>query len=400
MTRVLHILDVSFPVISGYSTRSKCILSSQREIGINPIALTSPHHICSECREFIDGIEYFRTNTVMESFLSSMLGFNEILFIRAVYKRILEVAKVLDFDLIHAHSPSLLGLASIWAAKRLDVGVVYEIRAFWEDAAVASNKYSEKSIKYHLTKKMETYVCKHVDRVVTISLAMKDDLISRGINKDKLFFVPNGVDSHFFESKEKDHNLLDSLGLDKKLVFGYIGTFYDFEGVEDLIQAFVKLYGENNDAALLLVGGGERESEIRTQLERINVDYIVYAGKIPHEKVMAYYSAMDIMVYPRKSTRVTEMTTPLKPLEAMALGKPVICSSVGGLVELIGADNGLFFSPGRHDEMVDCCLQLIRNPLLRNQLKVNGKKRALQERTWRKIIERYRDVYETNKYLS
>ena len=396
MTSVLHVLDVSFPVISGYSTRSKYIISSQRGIGIDPIALTSPHHICSKDFECIEGIEFFRTNFLKKYSLSSIPSFDEVRFILAVYERILDVAKIRDFDLIHAHSPSLLGLASIWAAKRLGLRVVYEIRAFWEDAAVASRKYSEKSIKYQLTKKLETYVCKHVDRIITISLAMKNDLISRGINEDKLFVVPNGVGRLFFENQARNLHLLSELGLNGKFIFGYIGTFYDFEGVEDLIQSFVRLHYENKDVALLLVGGGEREGEIKEQLERLKVDYIVYVEKVSHEKVPDYYSLMDVMIYPRKSTRVTELTTPLKPLEAMALEKPVVCSSVGGLVELIGTENGLFFSPGRHDQMIDCCLRLIRDPQLRNKLKVNGKKKVLYEKTWTKIAQRYGDIYDIN----
>ena len=118
-------------------------------------------------------------------------------------------------------------------------------------------------------------------------------------------------------------------------------------------------------------------------------DDIVFVGKVPHKDVLDYYGLMDVMVYPRKSMRVTELTTPLKPLEAMALGKPVICSSVGGLMELVDTGNGLFFPPGNQDALVDCCLRLLRNPVLREEIGQNGKKRVLIEKDWNKIVREY-----------
>ena len=145
--------------------------------------------------------------------------------------------------------------------------------------------------------------------------------------------------------------------------------------------------------ALVLVGGGETEARIKHQLDGLLNDDIVFVGEVPHKDVLNYYGLMDVMVYPRKSMRVTEFTTPLKPLEAMALGKPVICSSVGGLVELVGPGNGLFFPPGNRDALIDCCLSLSRNPVLREKLGKRGKKRALIERNWSKIVREYDKIY-------
>jgi PEP-CTERM/exosortase A-associated glycosyltransferase len=296
-------------------------------------------------------------------------------------------------DVIHAHSPVLCAIPAILTAKIHRIPIVYEIRAFWEDAAVASKKFSEMSSIYWAIRTIETYVCKRVDRVVTICQAMKSDLVLRGISQDKIFVVPNGVDPIVFENKDKNPNLVSRLGLEEKFVFGYIGTFYDFEGVDDLVDAFHKLHEQEENVALLLVGGGETEGAIKERLKKFNADHIIFVGKVPHEKVFDYYTLVDVMIYPRKSTRVTEMTTPLKPLEAMALGKPIICSSVGGMVELVGIDNGLYFKPGNVNELIECCMRLIRNPLLRKQIGEKGRNRALRERTWKDIINKYADIY-------
>ena len=223
---------------------------------------------------------------------------------------------------------------------------------------------------------------------------MKNDLISRGIFQNKIFIVPNGVDSTVFENNNRDLGLVSSFGLDKRVVFGYIGQFYDFEGIEDLILAFAKLHQEVEGIALLLVGGGENEIDIKKRVNFLNVKDVILTGKLAHENVSDYYALMDVMVYPRKKSRLTELTTPLKPLEAMAFGKPVICSSVGGLVELVGIDNALYFRPGNVNELIQCCMHLIRNPLLRKRIGEKGRNRALRERAWENIVTKYVDTYD------
>jgi PEP-CTERM/exosortase A-associated glycosyltransferase len=392
---VLHLLDVSPPIVSGYSTRSQYIILNQRKLGLNPFAVTSPHHPCNSKEEIIKGIRYFRTSISASQIIASLPIFTELYYVDAVCNRILEIAKSNHIDIIHAHSPSLLGLSALRAARKLNLKVVYEIRAFWEDAATASEKYSARSLKYRAVRSLESYICRKSDHVVTISQAMKRDLISRKVPNIKVSVVPNGVDISSFEPEKKNAELLSALGLEDKFIFGYIGTFYDFEGIYDLLDTFDKLHDQEKNAVLVLVGGGETENAIRGKLKELNVDYIKFLGKVPHEKVLDYYALMDVMIYPRKSTRVTEMTTPLKPLEAMALGKPVICSSVGGLVELVGKENGLFFPPENYDILVNCCRMLMHDPVMRKELGTNGKERAINERSWDKIVKKYVGVYDS-----
>jgi len=392
---VLHLLDVSLPVVSGYSTRSKYIILNQQKLGLNSFAITSPHHPYHTDEEIDEGISYFRTSLYGSSRLKSLPIFAELYYASAVLNRILEIAESKPIDIIHAHSPSLLGLSALRAAKKLGLKVVYEIRAFWEDAAVASGKYSANSIKYRMARSLENYICRKSDFVVTISNAMKKDLVSRGITDTRISVVPNGVDVSSFRLEIKNNELISSLGLKNKFIFGYLGTFYDFEGICDLIDAIYRLHKQGEKVALLLVGGGETESAVQEKLDAINGDYIIFPGKIPHEEVSDYYSLMDAMIYPRKSTRITEMTTPLKPLEAMLFGKPVICSSVGGLLELVGYENALFFPPGNHDILLKCCRALIHDPIMRKKLSIKGRNRAINEKSWDTIVEKYLRIYDS-----
>ena len=211
---ILHVLDVSLPVVSGYSTRSQYILLNQKKLGLNSFAVTSPHHPNTNDEEVKDGIKFFRTSICGCRILTPLPIFTELYYVNAVYNRILEIAMSNPIDLIHAHSPSLLGLSALRAAKKLELKVVYEIRAFWEDAAVASGKYSARSLKYRTVRSLENYVCRKSDRVVTISQTMKEELMSRRIPNTKITVVPNGVDLSGFEPERKKVELLSTLGLE------------------------------------------------------------------------------------------------------------------------------------------------------------------------------------------
>lgn len=343
--KVLHVLDRSFPNLSGYASRANYIIQNQKDLGVKPVVLTSPGQAYDSELEVIDDVPYYRMKDDKSEFNIKLPVVNEFLYVRRIYKKIIEIIEKENIDILHAHSPALLGLACLIAGRKRQLKVVYEIRAFWEDAAVASGKYSERSTKYKSVKFMESFVCRHVDKVVTIANHLKNDLIARGISPSKIFVVPNGVDSAKFHPVPKDEKLVIANNLKDKIVIGYVGTFFDFEGIEDLFLAMSDICKERQDVAFLLVGGGESEAVVRTLFKRENNDQMCYVGKVPHQEVLRYYSVMDVLAYPRKSKRVTELTTPLKPLEALSMGKPIICSNVGGLQELVGEGNALFFTP-------------------------------------------------------
>jgi len=394
--KILHVMNDSIPWVGGYTARSRCIVTHQRQAGIKPFVITSVRQGFSEkATEMLDGIPYIRTNWPPKSQLRHIPLISLLQEMTLFQRNIQRAISKFSPRILHVHSPVLCAIPAIVAARKNRIPIVYEIRAFWEDAAVASRKFSESSIQYRLIRLMESIVCRLVDRVIPISQSMKRDLFERGIPEDKLFVVPNGVDSSTFKAKSRNSKLAAQLGLNDKTVIGYLGTFYDFEGIDDLIRAFGLLQKEEENVALLLIGGGEMEKSIRDQVLRLNDPRVVLLKKVPPEKTPDYYALMDILVYPRKSVRITEMTTPLKPLEAMALGKPVICSDVGGLREMVGEGNGLFFQAGNDQALVHCLKKLIRTPRMAEQLGSAGRRRAFEERSWSNLIKRYLKLYET-----
>ncbi len=168
--KILHILDHSLPLHSGYTFRSHNIFQAQRNIGWNPVIVTSPKHEESwkgtlEAQEQINGFRYYRTGPISNNCIPFKA---ELQLMRALGRRIQEVAHREKPDIIHAHSPVLNAMPALWAGRKLGIPVVYEIRAFWEDAAVDHGTYAEGSWKYNLTKSIETRVCKRADQVAVL----------------------------------------------------------------------------------------------------------------------------------------------------------------------------------------------------------------------------------------
>jgi glycogen synthase len=402
--RVLHVVDHSRPVLSGYSVRTHSLLLTQRSLGHQAVALTGPlHQLDDPGGEAIvaDGIAYLRTPLAGGFARGAVEGgwplLREMAVVRLLRRRMSELLATSAIDVVHAHSPALCGLAARQAARAACVPFVYEIRAFWEDAAVNLEKTRPGGIRYQLSRSLESYVVRGADAVVGIAGHILDDLRARGIPEGKLFHVPNGVDAERFPPRPRDPQLAAALGLDGAPLLAFVGSLYRYEGIAWLVNALAELRRRALPAKLLVVGEGEDLETIRQAVRQTASErHVILAGRVPHEQVQRYYSLADILVYPRLSVRLTELTTPLKPLEAMAQAKAVLASDVGGIRELIDSERtGMLFRAG---DMEDFCRQaerLIRNGGLRRELGERARQEVLRQKDWKVVAQRYQTVYAT-----
>ena len=210
---------------------------------------------------------------------------------------------------------------------------------------------------------LENRAIQRADAIVVISEHLKSELLSRGI-ANNAYVVPNGVDTTKFTSREKSKRLLENFHLGDKIVMGYIGTLSaDYEGLEYLIEALPLIIKKHPHVVLLLVGDSALKQTLEELSKKLRVkDNVVFTGRIPHDIISEYYSIIDFFILPRKGTRETELVTALKPLEAIANGKPVIGINFGGLQELIAAgETGLLFEAKNVKDLADKCINLIEN---------------------------------------
>ena len=341
----------------------------------------------------IDGITFYRTPKPAPA--PAPLG--EWREVRALSARLDDLIGEWRPDQLHAHSPVLTALAALPVARRHALPLVYEIRAFWEDAAVGNGAAREGSARYRLTRLLETYAARKADAVAVICEGLREDLVRRGIAPGKIIVAPNGVDMDLFGNPPAaDVEFARSLGLEDADTVGFIGSFYDYEGLDDLIAAMPLLLESRPKAQLLLVGGGPMEAALKAQAAASPAaDRIRFVGRVPHDEVERYYALIDILAYPRKAMRLTELVTPLKPLEAMAQRKLVVASNVGGHRELIEDEvTGTLFPAGDPAALADALARLFERRSDWDARRDLARRYVEKERNWSSNISRYAPVYQ------
>ncbi|MBZ8138309.1 glycosyltransferase, exosortase A system-associated [Rubrivivax gelatinosus] len=394
--RVLHVLDHSIPLHSGYTFRTLSLLTEQRRMGWETFHVTSPKHATTVPEETVEGWHFYRT--LVAGNAGGMPGLGEMALMRRLEKRINELVIKLRPNIIHAHSPVLNALPALRVAKRQRIPAVYEIRAFWEDAAVDHGTTTEGSLRYRLTRRMETAALKEAAHVFTICEGLRGDIVGRGILGSKVTVVPNAVDVDSFEpGGVPDLALKARLGLaPEAIVVGFIGSFYAYEGLDLLLDALPQLLQRRPELRLLLVGGGPQEELLKERAVSLGVaDKVIFTGRVPHHDVQRYYDLVDVLAYPRHSMRLTELVTPLKPLEAMAQGRLFVASDVGGHKELIrNRETGWLFQAGNVEALANAVDDLLARRDQWPALRAAGREFVERERTWTNSAARYRPVYE------
>lgn len=394
--RILHILDHSVPLHSGYTFRTLNILREQRACGWEVVCVTTPKHTAPSAPvEVVEDFTFYRTS-MRDGFAGQIPVLGELALISATKERIGQVMAGWRPDILHAHSPALTGVAALWAGARHDIPVVYECRAFWEDAAVDHGTSAEGGLRYRATRLLESWVFRHAGAVTVICEGLRREVTGRGIPADKITVIPNAVDIARFGPLENcDLALKRELGLEGAFVLGFLGSFYAYEGLDLLIRALPSLLEEMPGARLLLVGGGPSEQVLRQAVKELGLaGKVVFTGRVPHSEVDRYYGLVDLLVFPRLPMRLTELVTPLKPLEAMAQKKLVLASDVGGHHELIeDGKTGFLFAKNDARDMVRQIVKISKSPELRDAVKIEGRRFVEKERNWAASVARYQKVY-------
>lgn len=394
--RILHILDHSIPLHSGYTFRTAAILREQARLGFETHHVTSPKHgKVDALSETVDGLTFHRTPPSEAAWAGAPL-LGELELMRQLERRLDVLIGELKPAILHAHSPVLNGIPAIRAGRRHGIPVVYEVRAFWEDAAVDHGTTREGSLRYRATRALETWALRRASHVTCICEGLRADIAARGIPADKITVIPNAVDARLFAAgSEPDPALIARWGLSGAEVVGFIGSFYAYEGLDLLLDALPAILAHRPDVRLLLVGGGPQEAALKAQAARLGLtDRVVFTGRVPHTDVQRYYDLVDVLAYPRHPMRLTELVTPLKPLEAMAQQRIFVASDVGGHRELIrDGETGVLFKAGDASALADAVAGLLAERGRWPTLRAAGRRFVEEERTWTNSVSRYQAIY-------
>lgn len=399
---VTYLVSSSLPHTSvGYATRTQGLLGAMRRANWDVQAATSlgfPYdsrpssdHTIVPSQEVVDGVVYHRLVDHRRRYRRWPLKS----YVDDYASHVARISTHQRASVIHAASNYVNGLAGIAAARRLGLPVVYEVRGLWELTRSAREPGYERSELFDVTTKLEVAACRDADHVLTITNALRDEMVRRGVPADKITVLPNGVDIERFRAQPRDATLATQLRVQSKTVIGYVGSVLEYEGIDLLLRAAARLRTRREDFHVLVVGDGSAYQNAVTLAAELGVsDLVSFTGRVPHDEVARYYSLVDIAPFPRLPLPVCEMVSPLKPLEAMAMGKAPVVSSVAALNELISdGETGLVFPKGDVNGLVTAIDRLLDDKALRLRIGRAAQAWVERERNWSTLATTLATVY-------
>jgi glycosyltransferase involved in cell wall biosynthesis len=398
--RIVHLITNSLPdAQAGYTLRAHEIALCQRQVGLDPHMATRAGfpslvgRVGAPSDELVEDVPYHRLAPDVPSDTPTDLS------IQATTDDLVGLVERLRPALLHPASNHLNAQAALPVARALGIPLVYEVRGFLEESwltrahanAVATDRYLR-------TREIETAMMLQADAVVTLSQTMCEEIAGRGVPAERIVVVPNAVDVDRFTPRPPDERLRHRLGLRRGVpVVGYVSSLTEFEGVGYLLQAVSTLRRRGRRVHALVVGEGWHRETLENQAASLHLDdgTAVFTGKVPRDEVADYFALIDVFVVPRTADRVSQLVTPLKPYEAMAMERALVVSDVAALQEIVrDGETGVVFHAEDPIDLADRLEPLLDDPARRAELGRAARDWVAANRTWLQNGERYRALYE------
>ena len=390
--RILHVVTNSLPLTQAGSTiRTHRILQAQRALGWDARAATRPGYpvthgdLDAAAVEVLEGVPYARLLPGV------MPADTELPRVHADLLR----GYVDEFGphLLHAASDHANARAALEVGRRAGIPVAYEVRAFHEDTWLSRHggEAARQTDVYRWTRDRHTEVMLGADLVTTLGVAMREEIISRGVAADRVVVVPNGVPLSFLDEGATPADARAALGLDPRgFWIGSVATVHDAEGFDVMLDAIAHLRAHGVDARALLVGDGPALPALRARARSLGVP-LEAPGRVPVEHAPRYFDALDVFAYPRLDTPLNREVTGLKPLEAQARSRPVVGSDLPAVVEVLAPGSPLV--PAGDPDALATALGDLLDPASLRRVGQAGHDWVAAHRTWASVTDRYRTAY-------
>ena len=309
-----------------------------------------------------------------------------------------ELVRTLRPQVLHAATDHRNGSVALAVRDRTGTPMVYEVRGFLEETWASRDPKRIGSQRHVLQRDREAFIMRSADAVVTLAETMATEIVERGVPRERIFLAPNAVDDSLLVAEYDGAAFRASYGIEPgEIVMGSVSSIVAYEGFATMISAAALLRDQGAPVKVLLVGDGVERAALLEQVEELGLgDIAILPGRVGPEEALQAQSAIDIFVCPREDLRVCRLVTPLKPVEAMALGKPVVLSDLPALSELVGTDGaGLLVPAGDPEALAKAIAGLRDDPERRAAMGEAGRAEVASKRTWSRIAETYRDIYQS-----
>ena len=395
--RVLHLVTNALPYTqAGYTVRTHRIVTSQQAAGLDPHVVTSwgwpmlQGHTAAEAFDQLDGIPYHRLLPDGGEVPFEMRG----RIIRGA-EGVTRLVEQLRPQVLHAATDHRNGSVAHAVRARTGTPFVYEVRGFLEETWASRDPLRIGSQRHVLQREREAYLMREADAVVTLAETMAVEIVERGVPREKIFLAPNAVDDSLLTASYDGSAFRASFGIDPdEIVVGSVSSIVAYEGFATLLRAAAILRDQGSPVRVLIVGDGTERANLLALVAELGLKDAILPGRVGPDEALQAQAAIDIFVCPREDLRVCRLVTPLKPVEAMALGKPVVLSDLPALSELVGSDGaGLLVPPGDPAELANALAALREDPSRRLAMGEAGRAEVAAKRTWSRVAETYRGIY-------
>lgn len=395
--RVLHLVTNALPhTNAGYTQRTHKIAVAQREAGMDVHVVTRVGYPLTKgvpdprTRVEIDGVTYHR----LLSWTAPADPAEELRVGLRLASRLVEEVRP---DVLHAASNHHNARLALELGRRYDLPVVYEVRGFLEESWLSRDpSRSVDDAFYKAERASETECMLAADLVVTLGEAMRADIEDRGVPSERLLVVPNAVDASFLDPLPSGAEVREGLGIGtEEFVVGTTTSCFGYEGLDVLLEAVALLREQGGAAHALIVGDGPELPALRSLADRLGLEGAAhFTGRVPADRVRHHHAALDVFVVPRRDERVCRLVTPLKPVEAMAGGLPVVASDLPALREIVEPGvTGELIPAGESARLADVITKLAYSRQKRTSYGRAGQDRVGAKRTWTEAAYRYNQAY-------
>ena len=313
-----------------------------------------------------------------------------------------------NVKIIHSTSNYWNGVTGYYAAKYLGIKSIYEIREFWNEKAAYNNIELKESDMIKMMVNIEQKIYEGVDKILTINNCMKNRLIGKNIDKEKIVVISDSVDLEVYNKIEHNNqNLREKYNFNEdNFIIGFVGSINLYEGIDNIIEV-IKMLKENYfNIVFFVIGDGIYKHEMLSKISKHQLkENFIHVDKLCHPEVIKHYDMFDLLIYPRKDCNVSNLTGSYKILEAMILEKPVIVSEIESTIELfninsenkepefISDDFVVYCKPDDINDLYEKTVGLINNKELRDKIGCNSKKKIIKDYNWNKTSKKIRKVY-------
>jgi glycosyltransferase involved in cell wall biosynthesis len=409
--RVLHLVTNALPYAqAGYTLRTHRILRAQRAAGLDPHAVTQwgwparDGHPEAAHVAAIDGIPYHRLIP------SGPIPIEADLRLQRGADAATELARTLRPSVLHAATDHRNGTVALAVRERTGLPVLYEIRGFLEEswAAGATTKADNPSggdeeempERMRLHRDRDTAIMAEADAVATLGETMRAEILARGIPAEKIVLTPNAVDAALLTQHHDRSAARREFGLgDDEFVVGSVSKLAAYEGFDVLLRAAALLRERGSKVRVLLVGSGPYRGTLDALATELGLgpETLLMPGQVPADVAPRVVAALDVFVCARVDLRVTRLVTPLKPLEAMAQGRPLVLSDLPALRELVDDPSGQVAAelvrPGDASSLAAALDRLRTDSSRCAELTEAGRDVVAERFTWERLAETYRALY-------